>query len=302
MFLLKKFSLWAALVGIAAVIVLVGKTTTAEPMPALPLAPAEKIFPRAIASSGLVESLRENISIGVPVAALVTAVHVAVWDKVEAGAPLFQLDDRELRAQLPALNAELRVQETQLARARRLSARTEALRASRGVSEDEADSRRDELAIQEARVASAHAAITQTEALIERLTVRAPTAGTVLQVNTRAGEYAAPSSATAPILLGSIGDVQVRADVDEQLAPRVAPGSPAVGYLKGDTRQPITLEFVRIEPYVVPKRSLTGSSAERVDTRVLQVIYKFPNDVNRRLYVGQQMDLFIEEKIASPSP
>jgi hypothetical protein len=53
---------------------------------------------------------------------------------------------------------------------------------------------------------------------------------------------------------------------------------------------------VRIEPYVIPKVSLTGGSSERVDTRVLQVIFSFDNPSDRRLYVGQQMDLFIEEK------
>ena len=99
----------------------------------------------------------------------------------------------------------------------------------------------------------------------------------------------------APLLLGSIEEVQVRADVDEQVAPRVKAGSKATGYLKGDTQNSIALEFVRIEPFVTPKRNLTGSSSERVDTRVLQIIYKFPNDLTRRIYVGQQMDLFIEE-------
>jgi hypothetical protein len=104
-----------------------------------------------------------------------------------------------------------------------------------------------------------------------------------------------PGASLTPILLGSIDELQVRADVDEQIAPRVKPGSKAVGYLKGDTQHPIPLEFVRIEPYITPKRNLTGSSAERVDTRVLQVIYKFPNGIARRIYVGQQMDLFMEE-------
>jgi hypothetical protein len=95
--------------------------------------------------------------------------------------------------------------------------------------------------------------------------------------------------------LGAIEEVQVRADVDEQIAPRVKPGSKALGYLKGDPQNSIPLEFVRIEPYVTPKRNLTGSSVERVDTRVLQIIYKFQNDLKRRIYVGQQMDLFMEE-------
>jgi HlyD family secretion protein len=48
-----------------------------------------------------------------------------------------------------------------------------------------------------------------------------------------------------------------------------------------------------VEPYVTPKTSLTGSSTERVDTRVLQVIYSFDRNA-LPAYVGQQMDVFIE--------
>jgi HlyD family secretion protein len=44
---------------------------------------------------------------------------------------------------------------------------------------------------------------------------------------------------------------------------------------------------------VIPKKSLTGDSTERVDTRVLQVLYTFdPGD--KPIYLGQQMDVFIE--------
>ncbi len=295
MFLFKKISLWLALLGLVAVILLVRKTTTAAPMPEPPLAPAQKTTPRGLSASGMVEALRENTALGVPVAALVTRVHVKVWDKVQAGDPLLQLDDRELRAQLPTLEADLRVQEAQLAAARRQAARTEALRAARAVSADEADTRLDELAIQETRVASARAKLVQTQTLLERLTLRSPVPGTILQINTRPGEYATPGSATAPFLIGSIDQLQLRADVDEQIAPRVRPGSRATGYLKGDTQNPIPLTYLRIEPYVIPKRNLTGSSSERVDTRVLQVLYTFASDPARPVYVGQQMDLFIEE-------
>jgi HlyD family secretion protein len=295
MLLSRKFSIWAALLGIVAVILVVQKTTAVEPMPVPPVTPAQKQSVRVIAASGMVEALRENTSIGVPVSALIKAVPVRVWDKVEIGTPLLQLDDRELRAQLRTQQADLHVREVELAKVKQQHERTESLRASNSVSQDEADTRRGEFMVAQARVESARAAVEQTGTLIERLTVRAPIAGTVLQVNMRSGEYAMPGASTAPILLGSIDEVQVRADVDEQIAPRVRPGSKAVGYLKGDTKQPIPLEFVRIEPYVTPKRNLTGSSTERMDTRVLQVIYKFPNDLKRRIYVGQQMDLFIEE-------
>jgi hypothetical protein len=51
---------------------------------------------------------------------------------------------------------------------------------------------------------------------------------------------------------------------------------------------------VRFEPLVVPKRSLTGDATERVDTRVLRVIYEVVGTPSVPLFVGQQMDVFIE--------
>jgi hypothetical protein len=45
---------------------------------------------------------------------------------------------------------------------------------------------------------------------------------------------------------------------------------------------------------VLPKQSLTGDSSERVDTRVLQAIYSFDPKTMKNIYVGQQMDVFIE--------
>jgi hypothetical protein len=53
---------------------------------------------------------------------------------------------------------------------------------------------------------------------------------------------------------------------------------------------------VRVDPYVIPKRALTGSVFERVDTRVLQVIYKI-TAVPAGLvpWCGQQVEVFIED-------
>ena len=293
--LLRRVSVWASFVGVLAVIFMVRQTTAVEPMQPPPSVPARKPSARVIAAAGLVESLRENTRVGVPVAALVKEVLVRVWDDVEAGAPLLRLDDRELQAQLTTQRAELRVREAELAKARRQYELSQALRGDGLVSQEETDTQRDSFEVAQARWESAQAVVAQTETLIDRLTVRAPLRGTVLQVNTRAGEYVVPGGDSAPVLLGSIEEVQVRADVDEQIAPRVKPGAHAVGYLKGDTENPIALEFVQIEPFITPKRNLTGSSAERVDTRVLQVIYKFPNGLPRKVYIGQQMDLFLEE-------
>jgi hypothetical protein len=53
------------------------------------------------------------------------------------------------------------------------------------------------------------------------------------------------------------------------------------------------LAFVRVEPYVVPKRALSGATGERVDTRVLRVVYALPAGTEQA-YAGQQVDVFIE--------
>jgi hypothetical protein len=52
---------------------------------------------------------------------------------------------------------------------------------------------------------------------------------------------------------------------------------------------------------VVPKRSLTGDSVERVDTRVLQVIYAFSPE-SLPVHVGQQVDAFIEAAAVDQPP
>jgi hypothetical protein len=67
----------------------------------------------------------------------------------------------------------------------------------------------------------------------------------------------------------------------------------ALAFAKGDTGKPIPLAFSRIEPLVIPKKSLTGEKPDRVDTRVLQVIY-ICDRPDWPLYVGQQVDVFIE--------
>ena len=63
--------------------------------------------------------------------------------------------------------------------------------------------------------------------------------------------------------------------------------------MRGSPETAYPLEFVRVEPYVIPKKSLTGDNTERVDTRVLQVIYAL-DAADKPIYVGQQLDVFID--------
>lgn len=93
--------------------------------------------------------------------------------------------------------------------------------------------------------------------------------------------------------MGSVDPLHVRVDIDEADSWRVHPDSPAIARLRGNPAISVALSFVRFEPYVLAKRSLTGDTSERVDTRVLQVIYAFgPADFPA--FVGQQVDVFVK--------
>jgi multidrug resistance efflux pump len=167
----------------------------------------------------------------------------------------------------------------------------------RAVSAEEVRTKENDVLVAQAQLQAARAQVAQNKVRLERLTVTAPRAGTILQVNIRSGEFASATPKSPAMMLGDVEHLQVRADVDEQNAPRLQPGQAATAFVKGDTAQPIELRFVRIEPYVVPKTSLTGASTERVDTRVLQVIYAFQRPKDRAVYVGQQVDVFVKSEI-----
>ena len=304
---LRRISFWIALVGIILTVVTVwmGREMPVPPPPLEP--PPANPYSETVAASGIIEAVNENVRIAPPLDGMVTHVHVAVGDTVEKGDPLFQLDDRELRAQLrtradaiPSARALITERKIQLKDLIDQLSRFKAVQDRRAVSDDdvrrkwhEVEGAKHALLRAKADVKLLQTQLEGTKAVLGRLTVRAPRSGTVLQVNIRAGEYAKGGATEPLILLGDIGTLQVRADIDEVNAPLVQPNSSAVAYLKGSTERAISLEFIRIEPFIVPKRSLTGDNTERVDTRVLQVIYGFARP-EFPVYVGQQVDVFIE--------
>jgi HlyD family secretion protein len=271
--------------------------------------PPASSFTDTVAAVGLIEASTEHISVGTPLSGVVTEVLVTLNQSVRAGTPLFRLDTR-------ALQASLAVHESQLtaARARQATAQCQVedlndrlerslkLRSSTVISEDELIRTRFALKVSQARVVEAQAEVAVAEASaasvrteITRSTILAPMDATVLQLKIRPGEFATAAGApTSPLLLlGNLSPLHLRVDIDEHEAWRVQPGTRAKGHVRGNAALASPLSFVRFEPFVIPKRSLTGDSIERVDTRVLQAIYRLDR-TDLRLYAGQQMDVFIE--------
>ncbi len=287
-----------------------------------PVAPPSSNFRTRVAAVGLIEASSENISIGSHLPGIVAEVLVKVGDTVEAGAPLFRLDTRHLEArlaeakgQLLSREASVRTAEAQVTTAQaaqseaRLNFRNaEAMKDGRGLSTEERTRRRTALDSANANVIAAQAAVAAAQADVSaaaatvevvstdlaRSTVTAPIPATVLQVKLLPGEAVTTGPSNQPyLLLGNLSPLHIRVDVDEHEAWRVEPAKAAEAQVRGNTALRAKLRFVRFEPYVIPKASLTGAATERVDTRVLQIIYELKAP-DLRLFPGQQMDVFIE--------
>ena len=211
----------------------------------------------------------------------------------------------EAQAAIAEARAAERTTERQLQLYREVSdpaavSRSEVIRAEGEVA---AAGERRELA--EARLAAARARLGSAEAQrgsaateLDRLIVRAPISGEVLRVNVRPGEFVSTMAGGGGsfIELGETRPLHVRIDIDEDEAARVDLGEPAMVSPRGAANRQVRAAFVRVEPLIVPKRSLTNTAAERVDVRVMQVIYRLPEGAGGQdgpFRVGQQVDAFI---------
>lgn len=266
------------------------------PKPPPPVEPSRSPFGDTVAGAGIVEPANEAsgtsaVTIGSQVAGLVVRVPVRIGEEVKAGDLLVELDKRQAEAQLQVNQAQVAVakateRQAEDAYRRDLATTREAVSDQQRISDEEA------WRLAQAQRKVAEVSVRQAQTALDLLEVRAPSAGTILQVNVRPGEYVSVFGGSGLILMGDLHPLHVRVDIDENDAPRFRKGAPAQASLRGMPEVLYPLKFVRVEPYAVPKKSLTGDNTERVDTRVLEVIYAL--DVkDRPIYVGQQMDVFV---------
>ena len=126
-----------------------------------------------------------------------------------------------------------------------------------------------------AKFGQAKATLDQARVDLDKTVVKASIDGAILKVNVRLGEYAQAGVLSDPLVtMGSVDPLHVRVDIDETETWRIRPGHAALARLRGNPEISAPLTFVGFEPYVLAKRSLTGDTTERVDTRVLQAILR----------------------------
>ena len=158
---------------------------------------------------------------------------------------------------------------------------------------------------QERQYNSLHNSYLSSSALLSKYTLRAPRDGIVMSINAAVGSFVSPQGtynsytqvADPVLVLGAPQmHLNVRCYVDEILVARIPPPSRIKAEMKiRGTDRKIPLEFVRVQPYVTPKIQLSNQRLERVDVRVLPVVFRIekPKDVN--LYPGELVDVYIGE-------
>lgn len=293
-YLLPLLAIVGALLGLSISIVTQKKAHVQPIM----FPPPKSPFVHSIAGAGIIEASSDNISIGSPFNEIVEEVAVVEGDKVKKGDILFKLDLRFFYSVL--LNAKATLEQAEMTRNDKAIQFSFYQRLQNGKAVSEQLFEQTFYAFLEAQegVKVAESGVREAEVNIERSTIRAPLDGKILQVNIHIGENATSplitQIGTEPlIVMGRVDPLQVRVQIDEDDCWRFREGAKAQAFVRGNRAISFPLQYTRVVPYVIPKSSFTGEIRERVDTRVLEVLYVFEKK-ELPVYVGQMIDVYIE--------
>jgi HlyD family secretion protein len=163
-----------------------------------------------------------------------------------------------------------------------------------------------DIANQEKQYNALNQAYKASNALLQKYSIKAQADGVILAVNASPGSYVSSQGAfnaytqgNDPIIvMGASQDhLAVRCYVDEILVSRL----PSPEHIRAEmsvrgTDVKVPLKFVRVQPYVSPKIELSNQRQEKVDLRVLPVIFSFQKKNLSMIYPGQLVDVFIGQK------
>lgn len=280
--------------------------------PENPLTVSYNPYKKGIYSTGIVESYQSNgsnVNIYPEVPGKVIAVFVTDGDMLKEGASLLAIDDSVQKETVAKDLAQVKYAEATLVS---LQEQLDKIQKSytldpKSVSQNTLDNAINAVKIQIESVNVANRQYDADKALLDKYVIHSPVTGMVLRVGVTAGDYISPqgrydtyTQAMLPAIeMGIVTPIlQVRCFLDEVLVPSMPDPKhlQATLFVRGENNKSVPLEFVRIQPYTVPKIQLSNETTERVDVRVLPIIFKFkkPSDIN--IYPGQLVDVYIKGK------
>ncbi|GEM_PF-276604 len=234
------------------------------------------------------------------------------------------LDDREEQFRLTEEAAKRQAnnqRDVSIARFARDSAAAQLARTQADLAKLMAGGWQADLTIFTSQLDARNAEVQALRVLMDRMIVRAPRDGQILRRNIEVGEYATAGAQSPAMILGDLAHLRIRTQVDEedialvsgvvaQLMSEASANSPAntlvslppraLARRRGGVPTEFPLRLVRIEPFARAKSDLTGSNIERVDTRVVEVLFDvLPAQDGQPgtavpLVPGQAVDVFID--------
>ncbi len=111
-----------------------------------------------------------------------------------------------------------------------------------------------------------------TVAELEKLTIRAPIASTILRVDVKAGELAAPSSPQPLLLLGDLSRLRVRAELDEHNIGKIKVGDTATVRTDAFRGQTFAGKITAIAPLIRPAHLNSPASRNLSDFSVTEIL------------------------------
>lgn len=246
---------------------------------------------------------------------IVREVLVQEGDEVERDQVLARIEDEEARlargraaANLQQAEAQVAAYRTALDAAQREKARVERLAAENFVSPQRVESAQDavnnaqsQLDVQLAAVASARAALSQANFVVEQHVVRAPDNGRIVR------RYANPGSGASTLQVTPLFQLQprapriVRAEVEERSLSLVHPGMRVEIVPEADQTQSYQGAVLRIAEVFGARRLQSDDPSQQTDERVVEVVI---DAQAAPVLVGQRVLVkFLREgEAAAPAP
>lgn len=273
--------------------------------------PASNPFVKGIYANGIIESDQSsgsNMNVYPEVSGTLRTISVHEGQQVKKDAPLFMIDTSIQSTNVLVAEAQLSIAQATLKTA---TDEYDKQKAVYDINPDYVTRDTIDNDLNAVKVATANVALTRkqyelNQVMLSKYTVLAPDSGIVIAINASVGDYLSPQGVYDTYTQGNdpvvvLGTPQhamaVRVYIDEILVPQLPPAQKITAQMSirgSDVR--ITLQFIRMQPYVTPKINLSDERQERVDVRVLPLLFRFTPDPSHPLYPGQMVDVYIKQQ------
>nr|AEI30289.1 secretion protein HlyD family protein [uncultured microorganism] len=278
-----------------------------------PISVSYNPYESGVYASGIIESFQRNgsnVNIYPEISGRVESIPVVDGMRVKKGDPLFVVESHTQQETAKKSKSQVDYQIEALANAQQQYDKlNNAYQINpKAVSKLDYDNAKSNLVLAAEALRVAQGQLNIDESTLAKYTVHAPFDGVVLRVVPSPGDYVSPAiGAYDPYTQGNLPVVQlateseflqVRAYIDEILTPRLPDTSEleATLFVRGLNNHAIPLKFVNIQPYTIPNIQLSDARNERVDVRVLPIIFQFERPKDIQIFPGQLVDVYIKGK------